>query len=224
MALFVISGVPASGKTTVSRLLARRLDRSVRVSGDAIRAMVVSGRADMRPGAGEAELHQLLLRYQGELAVAAVYLDAGFDVVVEDVIIGPMLPKFLELVPVPEVHLVFLDPDAAAVADRDLGRSKTGYGGNWNIGQLRDVLRAETPRLGLWLDSTELSAKQTVDRILGDLGASLVRLSRAAARPATTASQLSGYRVSFPPDSVRRRFDPAGSFVSSMARDERHRG
>jgi predicted kinase len=178
VALFVISGVPASGKTTVSRLLAGRLDRAVCVPGDAIREMVVTGRADMRPDPGEPELHQLLLRYQGALAVAAIYLDAGFDVVVEDVIIGPMLPKFLAFAPVPEVYLVFLDPAATAVADRDRGRSKTGYDGDWNIGQLRDVLHVETDRLGLWLDSTELSAEETVDRILGNLGASLVQLSR----------------------------------------------
>jgi hypothetical protein len=176
--LFVISGVPASGKTTVSQLLASRLDRAVCVPGDTIRAMVISGRADMRPDAGEAELGQLLLRYQGALAVASVYLDAGFDAVVEDVIIGPMLPKFLELVPVPEIHLVFLDPGAEAVADRDGGRSKTAYGEHWDVGELRDVLRVETARLGLWLDSTELSAEQTADRILGDLSASLVQLTR----------------------------------------------
>jgi predicted kinase len=182
--LFVISGVPASGKTTVSLLLAGRLDRAVCVSGDTIRAMVVTGRADMRPGAGEAELGQLLLRYQGALAVAAVYLDAGFDVVVEDVVIGPMLAKFLELVPAPEVHLVFLNPDAAAVAKRDRGRSKTGYGGHWTARQLHDVLHGETDRLGLWLDSTELSAEQTVDRILGDLRASLVRIPSSGVIPA----------------------------------------
>ena len=178
MPLFVISGVPASGKTTVSRLLASRLDRAVCVPGDAIRAMVITGRADMRPDAGEAELAQLLLRYQGALAVASVYLAAGFGVVVEDVIIGPMLRKFLALVPVPEMHLVFLDPDATAVAERDRGRSKTAYGDHWDVGELRNVLRVETDRLGLWLDTTELSAEQTVDRILGNLSASLVQLTR----------------------------------------------
>jgi len=176
--LFVISGVPASGKTTVGRLLAARLDRAVCVPGDAIRAMVVSGRADMRPAAGEAELRQLVLRYQGALAVAAVYLDAGFDAVVEDVIIGPVLREFLALVPVPETHLVFLDPGAAVVAERDRRRSKTAYGDHWDVGDLRDVLRLETPRLGLWVDTTELSAEQTVDLILSDLGASRVALSR----------------------------------------------
>ena len=73
----------------------------------------------MVSGAGEAELAQLLLRYRGALAVAAVYLEAGFDAIVEDVIIGPVLSEFLALVPVPELHLVFLDPDATALADRD---------------------------------------------------------------------------------------------------------
>lgn len=188
MPLFVISGVPAAGKTTVARLLAGRLDRAVCVPGDDIRAMVVTGRADMRPGASEAELCQLLLRYQGALAVAAVYLDAGFDVVVEDVIIGPVLREFLALVPVPEMHLVFLDPCATVVAERDRDRSKTAYGDHWDVGELRDVLRLETPRLGLWLDSTGLSPEQTVDRILGDLGASLVRLARPSPSPAPQAS------------------------------------
>src|ERR1700678_296853 len=82
VALFVISGIPASGKSTVARLLAGRLERSVYVPGDTIRAMVISGRAEMAPGAGDPELHQLLLRYEGALAIADVYLRAGFDVIV----------------------------------------------------------------------------------------------------------------------------------------------
>jgi predicted kinase len=190
VALFVISGVPASGKTTVGRLLAARLDKAVCVPGDSIRSMVVSGRADMRSGAGEAQLHQLLLRYQGALAVARVYLADGFDAVVEDVIIGPVLRKFLALVPVPEMHLVVLNPDASAVAERDRGRSRTAYGdGGWNIDELRDVLRFETARVGLWLDSSGLSAEQTVDRILGDPRGSLVRLAWPLSKAAQTGSQ-----------------------------------
>jgi gluconate kinase len=181
VALFVISGVPASGKSTVARLLASRLDRAVYVPGDTIRAMVISGRADMTTDAGDAQLNQLLLRYQGALALAGVYLNAGFDVIVEDVIIGQVLRQFLGLVPVPEMHLVFLDPNTATLSERDANRTKTAYGERWNVRQLRDVLHLETARIGLWLDSTGLTAEQTVDRILADLSASRVVVSRLSA-------------------------------------------
>jgi predicted kinase len=175
--LFVISGVSAAGKSTVARLLAERFERGVCVPGDAIRAMIASGRADMRPDAEKEALRQLALRYAAALSVARVFLDGGFDVVVEDVIIGPILRDFLSLVPVPEFHLVFLDPDAAAIQQRELKRDRIAYGpGRWSVGGLQAILREDTDRIGLWLDTTGQSATETVESILSDLDASRVRL------------------------------------------------
>ena len=183
VALFVISGVSAAGKSTVARLLAERFERGVCVPGDAIRAMVVSGRVDARPDSGEEALRQLALRYAGALSVAGVFLSGGFDVVVEDVIIGPVLRDFLDLVPVSEFHLVFLDPDAAAIERRERDRDRIAYGpGRWSVGGLQALLREETDRIGLWLDTTEQSAEQTVGAILSDLDASRVRLPQPAER------------------------------------------
>jgi predicted kinase len=177
MALFVISGVSASGKSTVARLLAQRFERGVCVPGDAIREMVVSGLAEMRPGPGAEALRQLALRYAGALSVAGVFLNGGFDVVVEDVIIGSILREFLTLVPVPEFHLVFLDPDAAAIERRERERGRIAYGpGRWSVAGLQAVLRQETDRIGLWLDTTAHSPGQTVDAILVSLDASRVRV------------------------------------------------
>ena len=177
VALFVISGVSASGKSTVARLLAERFERGVCVPGDTIRAMIASGRVDVRPDSGPEALRQLTLRYAGALRVADVFLHGGFDVVVEDVIIGPILRDFLGLVPVPEFHLVFLDPDAAAIERRERERDRIAYGpGRWSVGGLQAVLREETDRIGLWLDTTRQSAEQTVEAILTDLDASRVRL------------------------------------------------
>jgi predicted kinase len=176
VALFVISGVSAAGESTVARLLAERFQHGVCVLGDAIRAMMVSGRVDMRPDAGAEALRQLALRYSGTLAGADVFLGAGFDVVVEDVIIGPILRDFLGLVPVPEFHLV-LDPDAAAIEQRERERDRIDYRpGQWSVAGLQAVLREETDRIGLWLDTTWHSAEQTVEAILSDLDASRVRL------------------------------------------------
>jgi len=177
VALFVISGVSAAGKSTVARLLAERFERGICVPGDAIREMVVSGRVEVGPDAEDEALRQLVMRYAGALSVADVYLNGGFDVVVEDVIVGPILREFLSLVPVPEFHLVFLDPDAAALERREQERSKVAYGPDrWSVGGLLAVLREETDRIGLWLDTTGLSAEQTVEAILSDLDASRVRL------------------------------------------------
>jgi predicted kinase len=177
VALFVISGVSAAGKSTVARLLAERSERGVCVSGDAIRAMVVSGCVEMSPEPSAEALRQLSLRYAGALSVARVYLEAGFDVVLEDVIIGPVLEEFLRLVPVPEFHLVFLDPDAAAIQERERERDQVAYApGQWSVGGLQAVLREETPRIGLWLDTTGQSAAQTVEAILAGREASRVQV------------------------------------------------
>jgi gluconate kinase len=176
VALFVISGVSAAGKSTVARLLAGRFERSVCVAGDTMHQSVVSGRRDMRPGAGQAELRQLVLRYEAALAAASAYLREGFDAVVEDVIIGPVLRDFLELIPVPEFHLVFLDPDAAAIQRREQDRNGTTYSPDrWSISGLQALLRTETDRIGLWLDTTSLTAEQTVETILTRLDESRVR-------------------------------------------------
>lgn len=96
---------------------------------------------------------------------------------VEDVIIGPILRDFLTLVPVPEFHLVFLDPDAAVIKRRELERDRIAYGsGRWSVDGLQTVLREETDRIGLWLDTTGQSVAETVESILSDLDASRVRL------------------------------------------------
>jgi predicted kinase len=190
VALFVISGVSAAGKSTVARLLAERFERGVCVPGDSIRAMMVNGRVDARPGSGAEALRQLALRYAGALSVADVFLSGGFDVVVEDVIVGPILRDFLDLVSVPEFHLVFLDPDAAAIQRRERARDRIAYGpGRWSVSGLQALLRQETDRIGLWLDTTRQNAEQTVEVILSDLDASRVRLPLPR-RPATRLSQL----------------------------------
>ncbi|GAA4906432.1 AAA domain-containing protein [Stackebrandtia albiflava] len=171
--LIIITGVQAAGKTTVGRALAGLLPRAVHVDGDAVHRFVVSGEIpyDVPPPPGATE--QLYLRYRGSLAVARVYRDAGFDAVFTDNIFGATLPDVLEMAAGP-VHLIVLDPDHATVVARETARDKTGYTDRITPELLMSALREETPRWGLWWDSTGETAQQTAAALSSRLAEAVV--------------------------------------------------
>ena len=108
-AVFLLTGIMASGKSTVAQLLAERLPRAAHVRGDAFGRMIVTGRREMTPGAGpEAEV-QLELRYR-LAATADAYFGAGFSVVVQDVVLGGWLPRFVDLAQGRPLLMVVLAP------------------------------------------------------------------------------------------------------------------
>ncbi len=161
----LITGVMAAGKSTVAQALAERLPRAAHVRGDLFRRMIVSGRADYEPGGdGEGEA-QLRLRYRLSAATADAYAEAGFTAVVQDVVLGADLAAYVRLVRTRPLHVIVLAPDPEAVAAREAGRVKTGYGA-WTVEELHRALRTRTPRIGLWVDSSGLTVGETVEEIL----------------------------------------------------------
>jgi predicted kinase len=164
-AIFLITGISAAGKSTVAQTLAERLDRSVHLRGDMFRKMIVNGRVDMTPTPSQEALRQLHLRYDLAAAVADTYYAAGFTVVLQDVVLGPELPRLTAVIRGRPLLVVVLAPDAATVATRETARGKSGYG-HWSIADLDDGFRRTTPRIGLWLDTSEQTVNQTVEEIL----------------------------------------------------------
>jgi hypothetical protein len=65
---------------------------------------------------------------------------------------------------------VVLAPSVATLERREQARAKTGYAG-FSPADLDRVLREDTPRLGHWLDSSDLSPAATADAILANLAA-----------------------------------------------------
>jgi len=165
-AVFLVTGIPAAGKSTVAEGLARRFARSVHVRGDEFRRMVVSGRVAMSPNPSPEAWAQLRLRYRLAAMTADAWHDAGFTVVMQDVIVGPVLAEQVTAIASRPLYLVVLAPDPAAVASREAARPKTGYNDGWSIGEFDAGFRATTPRIGLWIDSSMQSSDETVDEIL----------------------------------------------------------
>jgi GrpB-like predicted nucleotidyltransferase (UPF0157 family) len=160
----------AAGKTTVARRLAARFERGVHVEGDVFRRSIVAGREEMTPDPSPEALEQLRLRYRIGAAAADAYFEAGFAVALEDVVAGRLLGEYRTMIRSRPCHVIVLLPSLEAVAARETGRRSTGYG-QWTVGELYEGFANATPRVGIWLDTTELSPEQTVDAILAGTAA-----------------------------------------------------
>jgi adenylylsulfate kinase-like enzyme len=168
--VWLITGVQAAGKSTVADLLARQFERGVHIRGGqfyrwAVRGWVHAG--DDRT----AEARRLLdLRYRLAAMTADEYCRAGFVTVVQDNIFGADVTRWLQSVTAGRRHLVVLRPSVAVVHQREqqrhLATGKVAYRSGEFTPEDLDGFLAETPRIGLWLDTSDLTPEETVNQIL----------------------------------------------------------
>jgi len=169
--VFLVVGAQAAGKSTVAELLANSFDPGVHVRGGqfyrwAVRGWVHVGDSE-RPDAAR---HHLELRYRLSALVADEYCAAGFTTVVQDNIFGDDVASWLGSIKTRPRHLVVLRPSLDVVAERDARRraatGKVAYReGEQSIEDLDRAL-GQTPRVGLWLDTSAQSADETASEIL----------------------------------------------------------
>ncbi|MGW5749611.1 AAA family ATPase [Nocardia rhamnosiphila] len=171
-AVYLITGIQAAGKSTVAQVLAERLPRSAHVRGDAFRRFVVNGRAEMAADPTTEALDQLRLRHRLAAAASDGYARAGFTAILQDVVLGEFLPWTIEQIRTDPLYVVVLAPRPEAVAAREAGRAKNAYGA-FTVSALDTVLREMTPRVGTWIDTSDLTVDETVEAILA--GAEPVR-------------------------------------------------
>jgi len=159
----------ASGKSTVAQALAEQLPRAAHVRGDVFRRMIVSGREEYLPG-GDGEA-QLRLRYRLSAATADAYAEAGFTAVVQDVVLGEDLSSYVGLVRTrPRCTSSYWRRAPRPWRRGRPGGPRRGAGPGrwrtWTVADLDGALRDSTPRLGLWLDNSDLTVGETVEAIL----------------------------------------------------------
>lgn len=170
--VILLTGIQAAGKSTVAQALAERLTMSVHLRGDLFRRMVVNGRVEMGPASPPAEaIRQLRLRYALAATVADGYADAGFTVVLQDIVLGGYLTDMVRAIRTRPLYVVVLAPAADVVHAREdarrIARGKVAYKpGDESVAELDAYLRRETPRIGLWLDTSSQAVDETVDTIM----------------------------------------------------------
>jgi len=145
----LLTGPQGAGKTTTGEILAQQWDRGVHIDGDVFRRFVISGRAEMTPNASPEALAQLRLRYGLAAQAASAYAASGFDVVVSDVVAGPLLA---EVAPRYD-RVVVLFPREEAIRERHMP---------W----VYRLFAEDTERLGNWIDNSELTPAETAAAIL----------------------------------------------------------
>ncbi len=163
--IFLITGIPASGKSTVGQLLAQHFAKAVHIDGDAINSFIVTGKVLMSSEPKPGALEQLYLRYRQAAMLAQSYLETGFTVVWQDNCFGAALQYCADLIRHDSFGVVVLTPGVEVIRQRNAARGKDGYAG-YTIEELDKSLRVETPRIGIWIDSSGQTPDQTVNEIL----------------------------------------------------------
>ena len=84
--IFLITGAPGTGKTSVATALMRRFPYGLHIPVDDLREWVVSGIAHPIPTWTDETSRQFQLARQAAAQMARLYVDAGFAVAIDDII------------------------------------------------------------------------------------------------------------------------------------------
>jgi len=169
--VFLVAGPPATGKSTVARLIAESRSRSILVDVDRIRdGMVVNGAVLPGPTWTTELVEQLVAARDSACAIARAYSRIGFDVVLDD-FYDPRsrLAEYDAVADLGGIRVVLLpDLDVARERSRTRGPGPADYIAD-GITEVYALIgaRADLVSAG-WtvLDTSRETAEQTRDRIL----------------------------------------------------------
>ena len=169
--IFLITGTPGSGKSSVARALLQRFEFGLHLPVDDLREFVVSGIAHPVPTWTEETGRQFSLARESATSTAKLYATNGFAVVIDDVISSEDVssifePVFAEF----DFHKILLQPKLEVALERNRTRTNKNFDPSFleePIRQIHAWMSAQKlPRNWSKLDSSDLSLEQTVAAIL----------------------------------------------------------
>jgi len=167
--VFLISGPPASGKSTLCGALAAQFERAVHIPVDDVRTWVVSGLSESVPWTEETEA-QFQIAEAAVAEAARCYVNAGFEVFVDHcrnpARLEALVQERLMGVRVVKVCLV---PELGENLNRSHTRTNKKFHSAWlddTIAYTNVNYRKAPPEGWQMIDNTSLTVEETVDTIL----------------------------------------------------------
>ena len=163
--VWLITGIPGAGKSTISRLLATHFGRGTHIEGDRLADMVVGGAVFPGEKPHSESSRQSVLVMHHLCLLARSFARAGFTPVMDYVAMTRSgIAFYRRRLSRLRLHVVILDPGKDTALARDRDRTEKTVAAPWT--HLEDVMRRELPGIGLWVDSSGQTPEQTLRYIL----------------------------------------------------------
>lgn len=170
--IFILTGTPGSGKTSVSKALLKQYKFGIHIPVDDLREWVVSGIAHPVPVWTEETGRQFQVAREAAAQVAKRYAEAAFSVAIDDVISPPEVEEIFDYaLPSEQLYKVLLRPSLEITLHRNKSRTNKEF----DTEVLHDVIcklyQNQRPsdyleRNWLVLDSSDEDVSMTVSRIM----------------------------------------------------------
>lgn len=176
--IFILTGAPASGKTSVSKALLNRFSHGVHIPVDNLRGMVVSGLSNPIGSWDEETDRQFRLARDSAALIAKTYAQGSFAVAIDDVIFPDQIAHHYDTSLASfDVLKILLRPSVATAVNRNQDRNIGGM--NDQLAQIIKPIYEHFATFDLdalenhgWciLDTSDLSIEETVSEVLRHFG------------------------------------------------------
>lgn len=159
----LITGPMGAGKSSTSKALAEKFEKSAYIKVDHVRKMIIGGYIEV----GEENFSiQEKLGIKNTCALANNFFEAGFNVFIDDVMGKEKLQRYIEFFPNRKIKTFLLLPSVEAMLERFHGRGGATEALEKRTRHLHDEFTLRKNEVN-WkvIDSSNLTLEETVEEI-----------------------------------------------------------